>query len=236
MNLTKLAGELRFSGEYLALRGSPFWRGAGAPTADGGAAVLVTGFANPESSMGPLARWLAIGGWDVTVAPTGYNVDCGERAARHVDRAVSAAWERSGRPVVLIGHSRGGLLSRVIAVRRPNDVGTLVTLATPWVVGMPDRPGARRAMEVVRWARGHGATFLRSFECTDGECCAALREDINQTPRAHWTAVWSSRDALAGSMTVPPADADNRIDIGTTHQGAMLSIPAWRAIGAALSR
>jgi pimeloyl-ACP methyl ester carboxylesterase len=182
MTVAQLAGELRFSGEYLALRRSPLWRGAGAPTAHGDTAVFVTGFGNPESAMNPLARWLASGGWDVSVASTGYNVDCGERAARHVDAAVSAARARSGRPVALIGHSRGGLLSRVIAVRRPHDVGTLVTLATPWVVGMPDRPGARRAAEVVRWAHGHGASFLRSFECGDGACCVALREDMWLTP------------------------------------------------------
>jgi hypothetical protein len=46
--------------------------------------------------------------------------------------------------------------------------------------------------------------------------------------------VWSSRDALAGRLTIPPPEADEQIDVRTSHQGAMLSIPAWRAVAAAL--
>ncbi len=229
-----LAHELGFAGEYVALRRSPLWRGAGAPDGAGRAAVLVTGFGNPESSMRPLARWLRRSGWDVSVAPTGYNVDCGERVARHVDGAVSSALARTGGPVALIGHSRGGLISRVVAVRRPGDVDRLVTLATPWLVGMPDSPSAKRAAEAVKWAHRHGASFLRSIYCGDGACCAALRDDATRTPAAAWTAIWSSRDALTGPLSVPPRSADHETDIRTTHQGAMLSIPAWRALAAAL--
>lgn len=231
-----LAHELGFAGEYLALRRSPLWRGAGAPVGEGRAAVLVTGFANPESAMEPMARWLRRSGWEVAVAPTGYNVDCGERVARHIDGAVSVARARTGRPVTLIGHSRGGLISRAVAVRRAEDVEALVTLATPWVIGMPDSARARRAAEVVTWANRKGATFLRSFDCRDGACCAALREDVTRTPPAAWTAVWSSRDALTGSLSLPPAAADAEIDIRTTHQGAMLSIPAWQAVATALAQ
>jgi pimeloyl-ACP methyl ester carboxylesterase len=234
MPLASLAGELGFGGEYLALRRSPLWRGREAPAGEGRAAVLVPGFGNPESAMQPLARWLRGGGWDVTVAPTGYNVDCGERVARHVDGAVSAARARSGRPVALIGHSRGGLISRAVAVRRADEVAILVTLATPWVVGMPDRPRAQRVGEVVKWANRHGATFLRSVHCSDGACCAALRRDVTRTPAAAWTVVWSRRDAIAGRLAVPPSEASRTVEIGTTHQGAMLSVPAWRAVGAAL--
>jgi pimeloyl-ACP methyl ester carboxylesterase len=231
-----LAHELQFAAEYVTLRRSPLWEGAGAPAGGGRAAVLVTGFANPESAMKPMARWLRRSNWDVSIAPTGYNVGCNEAVAGHVDRAVSEARERTRRPVALVGHSRGGLISRVVAVRRPEDVESLVTLATPWVVGMPHSPAADRVAHAVKWANRRGARFLRSVHCRDGACCAALRDDASRVPAAAWTAIWSSRDALTGSLSVPPTEAGAGVDVGTTHQGAMCSVPAWRAIAAALER
>jgi alpha-beta hydrolase superfamily lysophospholipase len=48
---------------------------------------------------------------------------------------VGAAVRVSGRPVVLVGHSMGGLVSALVAVQEPTHVSCLVTLATPFQVG-----------------------------------------------------------------------------------------------------
>ena len=67
--------------ELQALRRSSMWPDRGAPPGDGRAVVLVNGFGVPPATLAPLARWLRGGGWDVRIAPLGWNVGCGEVAA-----------------------------------------------------------------------------------------------------------------------------------------------------------
>ena len=59
-------------------RESSLWPDRHAPAGDGRAVVLLNGFGMPPATLNPLARWLRAGGWAVHVAPTGWNLDCGE--------------------------------------------------------------------------------------------------------------------------------------------------------------
>jgi pimeloyl-ACP methyl ester carboxylesterase len=52
--------------------------------------------------------------------------------AGRLERAIAAAAEASGGPVTLVGYCMGGLLTLAAALRRPDRVGALVLLATPW--------------------------------------------------------------------------------------------------------
>ena len=47
-------------------------------------------------------------------------------------RTVSEARRATGRRVHLIGHSLGGVLARSLAVQRPRDVASVITLASPF--------------------------------------------------------------------------------------------------------
>ena len=227
--------QLRFAAELRDLRGSTMWRGGGAPDGRGRGVVLVPGFGNPPVLLAPLARWLRAGGWEVVVADLGFNTGCGEQMVAAIGDAVATARSRSDRGVAVVGHSRGGLLGRVAAVRLGDEVEVLVTLATPWQVGPPDTVGVRQATQLVRFARRHGFGGLASIECGDGTCCTAFRADMEEAPAASWTAAWSRRDTVAGRASAPPACATRAIDLGTTHLGALLSVASWRVLATALT-
>jgi pimeloyl-ACP methyl ester carboxylesterase len=194
--------------------------------------VLVGGFGAPSALLRPLARDLASLGHEVVIAPLGLNVDCGERS---VERVLSTI-DDLGDDVALVGHSRGGQLARVAAVRAPDRVTSLITAGTPWTIGPPAYPGVAITARALRALRGRGIDLLPSIECADGPCCVDFRRDVREKPRARWTALWSSRDRVAGADSAPPALADEQRDTGTSHIGFVRDARGREAIADALSR
>ena len=67
--------------------------------------------------------------------------------AGRLERALPAV---SG-PVTLAGYCMGGLLALAAALRRPDRVGRLALLATPWDFWSPDQAGARRLAHCLPW-------------------------------------------------------------------------------------
>jgi pimeloyl-ACP methyl ester carboxylesterase len=196
--------------------------------------VLIGGFGVPPVALRRLRSSLSGRGHDVHVAPLGRNVDCGERAVGRVLDLVDGL-AAAGR-VTLVGHSRGGQLARVAAVRRPEAVDRLVTVATPWTIGPPDRPGVAVATRAVQALRRRGIDVLASIECATGPCCARYRDDLRAKPAATWTALWSSTDRIAGDDARPPAEADRAVDLGTGHLRAVLDGGAIEQIADAVER
>ena len=192
--------------------------------------ILIAGFGVPTASLRPLARTLRATGAHIEIAPTGLNVDCGERT---VARLLALVDDQPGR-VAIAGHSRGGQLGRVVAVRRPERVDALVTAGTPWTVGPPARPGVDAVAQVIRRVTWRGRPVLGAIDCAHASCCADFRADLERKPVARWTALWSSRDRIAGDDARPPDEADAARDIGTTHLGFVLSGTGRGAIASAL--
>jgi pimeloyl-ACP methyl ester carboxylesterase len=194
--------------------------------------ALVGGFGAPPALLVPLRNALRREGHHVGVAPLGFNVDCGETTVQRLEAWLEAFG--AAEQVALVGHSRGGQLGRVIAARRPDLVTRLVTVATPWSIGPPDRVGVAQVAAVVRAARRVGIDVMGSIDCATGECCARYRADLVTKPSARWTAVWSSTDRFAGGDSRPPAAADDALDVRTSHAGAVTSRRGIDAIAAAL--
>jgi pimeloyl-ACP methyl ester carboxylesterase len=195
----------------------------------------VPGFGIPPATISPLARWLRSGGWQVLIPPLGWNVGCGTVAADAVGRCAAQGVAQTGRPVVVVGHSRGGLLGRVAALDGGESVEHLVTVCTPWTIGSPDRPGVATVERALRALRRRGVERFASIECASGPCCARFREIMGDAPSGRWTALWSSTDGIGGPASRPPAIADQIIDLRTSHLGGVLSVPGWSAIAEALS-
>jgi pimeloyl-ACP methyl ester carboxylesterase len=196
--------------------------------------VLLGGFGMPAVSLRRLRATLVDAGHDVRIAPLGRNIDCGERTVRRLLAETERTVAERGATVDLVGHSRGGQLALVAAVRRPDLVRRLVTIATPWSVGPPDRPGVAAVARGLRALRGRGVDLVPSIDCGDGECCAGYREDLGRKPAVPWTALWSSADRVAGDDSRAPAAADSAVDLGTGHLGAVLDRDALARVATVL--
>lgn len=193
-------------------------------------AVVVGGFASPPALLRPLTRDLRSRGIDVSVAPLGLNVDCGEDAVGKLVRHIA---EIDG-PVSVVGHSRGGQLALVVAHRAAVRVERLVTIGTPWSIGPPDRPGVAVIASAIRAARRRGWSGFASIDCASGSCCEDYRSLLREKPPVPWTALWSSIDRVAGRDSLPPAAADVTVDTQLSHVGMVTSERGRALVAAAL--
>ncbi len=140
--------------------------------------LLVPGFLTGDAQLGLLASWLRGCGHRTHASGIRLNVDCAAAATRRLEQRLEQFVDREGEPAVVIGQSRGGLFARVLAVRRPDLVHSLVTL------GSPHR--SPLAVHPLVWIQGAalvglgtlGVPGLASHRCHRGECCAQFTTDL----------------------------------------------------------
>jgi pimeloyl-ACP methyl ester carboxylesterase len=93
--------------------------------------LLIPGLYAGDRSLHPLARALEQSDYDVWNSAISCNVACSESTIELLDARLEHIAEHSGSRVAIVGHSRGGLLGRVLARRRPDLVSGLVMLGAP---------------------------------------------------------------------------------------------------------
>jgi len=123
--------ELRWQLEWAALLADPVWRGVGVPRGDGSPVLLVPGFLSGDVSLRSLRTWLQRIGYRTYRADIRWNVDCADRAMVRLERRVTTVVQRTGQPVRVLGHSRGGLFARALVHRCPEDLTEVITLGSP---------------------------------------------------------------------------------------------------------
>ena len=175
--VASLRGELRYGFELARLLANrDFLRPARAPAEP--AVLLVPGFMAGDQSLGVLAGWLRRRGSRTERAGIVLNADCAERAVGGIESRLHRLAEEAGGPVVLIGQSRGGELARVVALRNPDLVSSLVMLGSPVLDPLRVGPVVLGAVRSVARLGDLGVPGMFSSECGDGACCAAFREDL----------------------------------------------------------
>src|SRR6202008_1648225 len=125
-----LQGELRYGLEFARLVCDLTFLHPGR-RADAPPVLLVPGFMAGDTSMAVLRGWLRRRGSHTSSAGIRLNVDCAERTVGRLEVPLRKLAQCTGHRVVVIGQSRGGELSRVLAVRNPDVVSTLVMLGSP---------------------------------------------------------------------------------------------------------
>ena len=100
---------------------------------EGQPVMLIPGFLAPDRSLAHMAGWLRRAGYAPTRAGMSMNSDCSQAESERLETRLARAVEKSGHPALVIGHSRGGMFARVLAVRQPSLVAGIVTLGGPFV-------------------------------------------------------------------------------------------------------
>jgi pimeloyl-ACP methyl ester carboxylesterase len=111
-----------------ALLGDRVFYGCGARKGDGEPVLLIPGFFAGDWTMSTMARWFARLGYRPYLSGIDWNVGCPDRKVAWLGRRIGQITRGGGRPVVLIGHSLGGLLARSAAVECPERVRHVVML------------------------------------------------------------------------------------------------------------
>jgi pimeloyl-ACP methyl ester carboxylesterase len=227
-----LLREVRAPFELRALLGSDVWRGRGVPRGDGSPVLLVPGLMAGDETLRLMAAWLKRVGYQPQRAGMRSNVRCSEASTSRLEARLECAVQAAGRRAVIVGHSRGGMLGRVLAVRRPDLVAGVVTLGTPHQASVGDlHPVLQRQIDVLR-ALGDARLGILSTRCTigapgeatpafEGEgCCERFWSDMRAAlPEAvRGASIFSESDGLVDWQACR-SDGFRPIEVASSHCG-----------------
>jgi triacylglycerol lipase len=221
------------AGEWLSTADAAHWPLP--PHGDGRPVLLIPGFLASDGSLSRMASWLRSGGFRTYRSGIAVNMACMEPLVEHLEARLVSVVERTGRPAVVLGQSRGGTLGRVLAVRRPELVEELVTLGSP----IGNQLGVRRAAWVSIGAVGLLGTLrvpgCFSIACRAGDCCARARAELRGPfpSSCRWLSFYSRSDEIVKweSCLDPAAE---QIEVGTTHIGMGFDAAVWRILAGAM--
>jgi triacylglycerol lipase len=225
-----LRGELRYGFELARLSCDPaFWlprRQAAAPPV-----LLVPGFMAGDASLAVLRGWLRRRGSPTAGTGMRLNMDCAERAVNRLEALLRRFAEDSGRRTLVLGQSRGGALARVLAVRNPDIVGTLVMLGSPVLEPLSVGRAVLGAVRSVARLGDLGVPGVFSTRCADGDCCAAFRTDLGAPLASDLRAVsvYSRSDGIVSWRACLDPYA-RQVEVESSHSGMSVNREVYRIL------
>jgi triacylglycerol lipase len=175
-----------------------------------------------------MAKWLRQGDWVSSRSGMRVNIDCMEPALQALERRLEEAVERAGRQALLVGQSRGGTFGRVLAVRRPDLIETLVTLGSPVLDQMATSRSTRAAVTLVGLLGTIGVPGMFSHSCRKGACCEEARGQLGQplSGELRSIAFYSRMDPIVSWEACLDPSAE-LVEVTSTHSGMSVSRAVW---------
>lgn len=208
--------------EYLGLIRDPVFRGVDVPSGRRKPVLLIPGFMAGDWTVRTLLDWLKRVGYRARVGGLALNITYSEVVIKPLLESVEQLHRRTGARVSLVGHSRGGILAKVISHRRPDLVEQVITLGSPLNDPFDLHPlaiaGVRAAhlYNVVRY--GHPASVEKRF----------LR-DLAAPPRVPTTSIYSRSDGVISWRACRRPDV-NPIEVHGSHVGLTLNAEVYHVL------
>jgi triacylglycerol lipase len=222
--------------EAASLVRSPVWRGAGLAPGDDRPVFLIPGYLAGDGSLGVMTRWLRGLGYRTRKAGMRANVDCSASVCMMVEDRLERMTDLTGQRVSIVGQSRGGMIARAVAVRRPDLVSGIVTLGAP-VRGMLDiHPLVLGSVGVVAALGTLRMPHLFTFNCLRGKCCGEFREALEGSfpEDVDYVSVYSRRDGVVNWRACLD-DAAKQIEVTSSHCGMAVHQDVYGIVGRSLA-
>jgi pimeloyl-ACP methyl ester carboxylesterase len=229
--------ETRVALEATGLRRSAVWRGDGVPTGDGRPVLLIPGFLAGDGTLATMTHWLRMLGYRTRRAGIRANVACSEAACARLEQRLEAFAEAQGRPVAVVGQSRGGIFAKALAARRPDLVDSIVTLGSPTVAQLRVHPLVLAQIGIVGALGSGHVPGMFSLRCLRGDCCERFRAALAGPfpDDVHWTALYSRTDGIVDWRACLDPQADELVEVRASHCGMALNAQVYAEVAAALS-
>lgn len=209
--------------DYCKLKASPVYYGFGVPRGEGDPVVVVPGFLGNDLYLIEMYCWLRRMGYRAYMSRIGHNAQCPDKLMHRLLRTVNRAYSETGRPVHLIGHSFGGVLSRGVATRKPERIASVITLGSP-IKGVKVSPWVLWSIMQVR-RRTHKRP-LKGKDCYTESCACGFLCTMNSAypKRIPSTCVYTKSDGVVAWQMCRDADEEHNFEVNSTHIGL-----AWNA-------
>ncbi len=204
------------------------FRGRGVPHGDGRAVLLIPGFLSGDWSLRILHAWLERIGYSSHLSGIYINARHSEHMLAGLRHRLAEIEEQDGTPVTLIGHSRGGLLAKVLSQRRPKGVEQVITLGAPLSDFTDVSRLTRAAVGVVTTANEIG--FGRRLGAE-----GRFAHDLRLAPVVPTTSIYTRSDEVVNFRSCIRPDIP-AIAVWGSHNGLVVNPEVYRLLGRLLAR
>lgn len=193
--------------------------------------VLVPGFISGDFSLTVLARSLRRAGHRTFASRIGANLGCTEDMVDRLTQRLVNVVAAEGRPVALIGHSRGGMVAKLATLRRPDLVTSLVALSAPVTQTLSVAPHVRKQLELLFRLQARGIPGVIGQDCVTGECGGRIADELDEPfpSGVPYLSVYTEQDAIIDWHTCLDPSAE-LIEIRTSHTGMATDPEVLRAV------
>ncbi len=242
-NGPSLLNEWQYTLEFARLCWDPVFYGWGVPRGDGSPILLIPGFLAGDLSMTVLGEWLRRIGYQAHYPGIQLNIDCPDRMVGTMLAQIQRIVGESGRRLILIGHSKGGYLGRVLGKQYPDLIRHVIALGSPFNDPLDIHPFTLLLVDLVKalyrsrhrptGPAPHYGPLCYSTACAC-DFAVGLRDDL--PPGVRYTAVYSRSDGVVRWRHCLGQVADENIEVAGTHLGLVCNAEVYRHLGRILAQ
>ena len=214
--------------EFAALARDPVFRGRGIPHGDGRAVLLIPGFLSGDWSMLIMSNWLQRIGYTPYMSGINFNIHHSEHLIAGLRKRLATVRAESDGRVSLVGHSRGGVLAKVLSSRMPDAVEQVIGLGSPFANQFDVAALTNVAVGVIR-AAGE-LRFGRSFRAE-----GRFAHELRQAPAVPTTSIYTRSDEVVNFRSCLRPDIP-AISVWGGHNGLVANPEVYRLLGRLLAR
>jgi pimeloyl-ACP methyl ester carboxylesterase len=197
---------------------SSAWQDVDPDQGQGLGVLLVPGFGANDQSLAMTSTWLKARGYRPAGAKAGFTVGCTTDLVDRVERALERHVAATGGPVVLLGQSRGGMVARLAAVRRPDLVRGLVMLGSPVVRPLDAQRDVLAIARLLTRLSALGVPGLMNADCLAGDCFSENFTALGRPLEVPALSVYSRSDGIVPWRCSLDPHADC-VEVRSTHTG-----------------
>jgi pimeloyl-ACP methyl ester carboxylesterase len=190
--------------------------------------LLIPGFLSGDWSLTVLSNWLNRIGYEPHLSGILFNVHDSESLLAGLRHRLVEIESAAGSRVSLVGHSRGGLLAKVLSQRRPKSVEQVITLGAPLADTTDLALVTRHAVGVVKTANELAYGRRLSAE-------GRFAHDLRLPPAVPTTSIYTRSDDVVNFRSCLRPDIPS-LSVWGSHNGLLVNPEVYRLLGRLLAR
>jgi len=203
--------EGRLVPEYMTLIRDPVFYGRGVSRGNGRPVLLIPGFLAGDQTLLTMQAWLRRMDYTPELSGISFNVRHSDLTAEAVLERLYVHFRRTKQKVALIGHSRGGLLAKVIADRNPELVAQVIALGSPLNEALDVHPLTMAAVHAAR-------LYNRLRYRTPDQAETGFMEQLAAPPLVPVTSIYTRSDGVVNWKACLRPDVKT-IEVRGSHGG-----------------